>query len=298
MVGRDVHAVTAGCEDCYYVWTGDFEPAQYVSVYILDGEQPALIDTGTGANVEVILDALDQLAIAPGDLAAIVLTHVHLDHAGGAGRLAERCPAADIYVHEDGASHLVDPERLWAGTKRAVGDQIQSYAEPRPVPKSRVNTITDGDRIDLGDRSLTVHEAPGHAFHQVVLQDENGGGVFTGDAAGVKTPGLDQVRESSPPPGFDLEGCLGDIELIQGLDPTMLYLAHFGAHEPDPLLETYADVLERWVESVAETRESLSDESVIEQFARERAPVEAWGALKAREETRMNVRGVLQYLDE
>ncbi len=285
-------------EDLYALWTRDFAPAQYCSVYVLDGEVPAVVDTGTGAHVDRILDALSVLGIQRADLGAIVLTHVHLDHAGGTAALADACPNATVYVHESGASHLVDPERLWKGTKRAVGAQIQAYEKPAPLPEDRIHRVTDGDEIDLGDRTLRVHRAPGHAFHQVVYQDSDDGGVFTGDAMGVLTPGLDRVQPSSPPPDFDLAGCLGDVETIRELDPSRLYLAHYGAHEPNALLGTYPDVLESWVEAVAATRDRLGDAETVDHFAEQAAPVGAWGERKARAETRMNVRGVLTFLGD
>jgi len=282
--------------DLYAIWTRDFAPAQYCSVYLLDTERPAIVDTGTGANVDRILAGLSDIGIEPADLSAIVLTHVHLDHAGGAGRLARACPNATVFVHESGADHLVDPERLWEGTKAAVGEQIQYYAEPRSVPESRVTPLTAGETIDLGERELAVHRAPGHAFHQVVYEEMDRGGVFTGDAAGVLTPGLDAVRQSSPPPGFDLDGCLEDVEMIRSLDPSALYLAHYGQHEPLPLLENYAEVLQGWVRSVAAKRNNVGAEATIEYFATRTGAEAAWGRLKAREEERMNVRGALEYL--
>ncbi|APE95764.1 MBL fold metallo-hydrolase [Halodesulfurarchaeum formicicum] len=282
----------------YYLDPGAFGPATYCSVYLYDTPRPAVIDTGLGTNYQTILDALETLGIDCADL-AIVPTHVHLDHAGGAGYLAEACPEATVYVHEAGASHLVDPARLWAGTRAAVGEQIQYYIEPKPVPEARIVELGDGDRIDLGDRELSVHHAPGHAFHQAVFQDQSTGGVFTADAAGIHTPGVDGVRPTSPPPGFDLAGCLADVEMIQELDPTALYYAHFGPAEPADLLDEYATVLESWVESVADKRAELgADDAVVEYFVSRTDTVEAWGPVKARAETAMNVRGVLEYLDE
>jgi len=300
MATGDLYEATAGdSSDIYYVHTGEFVPATYCAVYVLDTDRPAVIDTGLGTNYEVVLDALSSLGIDPDDLAAIVPTHVHLDHAGGAGYLAEACPNADVCVYEAGARHLVDPGRLWEGTKAAVGEQIQYYTEPRPVPEDRIVELEDGDRLDLGSRELAVHHAPGHAFHQAVFHDREGGGVFTADAAGISTPGLDGVRQTSPPPGFDLEGCLADVETLQNLDPSALYLAHFGDHEPDGLLDEYARVLEGWVEAVAGKRVELEDDdAVVEYFAERTDTVEAWGEIKAREEERMNVRGVLSYLDD
>lgn len=284
--------------DLHYMWTRDFEPAKYCSPYILDAEQPAVIDTGTGANWEAILDAMAELGIEPEALSAIILTHVHLDHAGGAGYLAEACPNADIFVHHRGAPHLVDPERLWEGTTAAVGEQIQNYATPRSISADRIVELDAGARIDLGDRKLVAHPAPGHAFHQVVYEDVASGGVFTGDAAGIKTPGVDRVQPSSPPPDFDLEAALEDIEMIRNLDPNMLYLGHFGPQELSGFLEEYATVLRDWVESVAEKRDAVDREQTVEYFADPSETGDAWGALKAREEARMNVRGVLSFLEE
>ncbi|MFP4529882.1 MAG: MBL fold metallo-hydrolase [Halodesulfurarchaeum sp.] len=298
MATVDLHRATAGkSRDLYYVETGDFDPATYISVYLIDGERPAVVDTGTGANADVLVDALAQLDLSPAELEAIVLTHVHLDHAGGAGYLAEAAPNADVYVHEAGAKHLVDPARLWAGTKAAVGDQIQFYADPRPIEESRIVPLEAGDRIDLGDRELVAHPAPGHAFHQFAFEDQSTGGVFTGDAAGILTPGLERIQPTSPPPDFDLESCLADLESIDDLDPSALYLAHFGDHEPAGFLSRVADVLESWVESIAETRAELGDEQTVEQFAERADTVEAWGPVKARAEARMNVRGAIEYLD-
>mgnify|MGYP006273777717 CR=1 FL=1 len=281
----------------YSLDPGAFGPATYCSVYVYDTPRPAVIDTGLGTHYGTILDALAALDIDCADL-AIVPTHVHLDHAGGAGSLAKACPEADVLVHEAGAKHLVDPGRLWDGTKAAVGEQIQYYTEPRPIPDDRIVELGDGDRIDLGDRELSVHHAPGHAFHQAVFRDELTGGVFTADAAGVHTPGVEGVRPTSPPPGFDLEGCLADVEMIRDLDPTALYYAHFGPADPADLLSQYATVLESWVESVAAKRAELGDDAaVVEYFASQADTVEAWGPVKASAEAAMNVRGVLGYLD-
>ncbi|MFB6110439.1 MAG: MBL fold metallo-hydrolase [Halodesulfurarchaeum sp.] len=293
---RTVSRVSPG-SDLYYLDPGAFGPATYCAVYLYDTPRPAVIDTGLGTNYGTIIDALESVGIDCTDL-AIVPTHVHLDHAGGAGHLADACPGADVYVHEAGARHLADPSRLWAGTRAAVGEQIQYYTEPKPVPEARIVELEEGDRIDLGDRALSVHHAPGHAFHQAVFRDESTGGVFTADAAGVHSPDLDGVRPISPPPDFDLEDCLADVEMIRDLDPSALYYAHFGPTEPDGLLAAYAAVLEAWVNTVAEKRAELGDvDAVVEHVDPETATLEAWGPIKARAETAMNVRGVLQYLD-
>jgi len=300
MAPGDVHAVTIGdCTDLHYVDTGMYDTGEYGSVYVLDAERPAVVDTGIGTNYDRILDALSSVGIDPADVAYLIVTHVHLDHAGGAGFLAEACPNATVAVHERGARHLADPSRLWEGTKAAVGDQIEWYTEPKPVPEERIETLTDGDRIDLGDQELIAHSAPGHAPHQLVFEHPENDAVFTADAAGIYVPSVDAVKETTPPPQFHLERALGDVETIRDLDPSTLLYAHFGPAERADRLAEYERTLEEWVESVADAREAFDDdEAVVEQFAEETPMDSVWGERKARGETAMNVRGVLRYLDE
>jgi glyoxylase-like metal-dependent hydrolase (beta-lactamase superfamily II) len=296
----DVSTVTAGdCTDLYYVDTGMYDVDGYGAVYLLDAERPALVDTGIGTNYERVLGAIDEVGLAPEDIEVVAVTHVHLDHAGGAGFLVEECPNADVYVHESGARHLVDPGRLWAGTKQAVGDQIKFYTEPEPVPEDRLVEITDGDRIDLGDHTLDVHHAPGHAPHQVVFADPANDAVFTADAAGIYAPGPDRLFPTSPPPNFDPEQCQADVDLLHELDPAVLCYTHFGPAERGDRLDVYADLLDEWVDAVAEKRAELGDdEAVIEHFVAEAvAERDMWGAEKADAEVAMNVRGVLTALD-
>jgi hypothetical protein len=156
----DVQTV-ADATDVYYVDTGMYDAAEYGSVYVIDGERTAVVDSGTGGGYDVLTDGLEELGID--SLDAVVLTHVHLDHTGCAGHLLEDYPDAQMYVHERGARHLIDPDRLVAGIKDAVGEQWQYYAGPVPVPEERLTRLADGDKVGLGDRTLTAHEAPGHA---------------------------------------------------------------------------------------------------------------------------------------
>jgi glyoxylase-like metal-dependent hydrolase (beta-lactamase superfamily II) len=292
----DVYEV-GSVADCYYVDTGMYETAEYGSVYIFDTERPAIVDTGIGTNYERILAALSAVGIDPADLAVIAATHVHLDHAGGAGFLVAET-GADVYVHESGARFLADPEDIWAGTKRAVGEQIQFYTEPRPVPVDRIEPVHDGAGIDLGDRELVVSHAPGHAFHQAIFHEPDDDAVFTADAAGIYVPERDAVRETSPPPGFDLEQVVADARTIARIDPETLCYAHFGPAPADERISEYVDVITRWVESVAEKRRELEDDAVVDHFVGSSDIDEVWGAEKADPEVAMNVRGVLRYLDE
>jgi len=285
------------CADVHYVDTGMYDVEEYGSVYIVDAEEPALVDTGIGTRYEDILKAMREVGVAPENLAVIALTHVHLDHAGGVGHLAEACPNATVYVHEIGAPHIVDPERLWEGTKKAVGDQIEYYTEPKPVPAERIVELTDGDGIDLGDHAFEVVHAPGHAPHQVIYYDPAIDGVFTADAAGLFTPSVDAVNVTSPPVNFDLEGALSDIETIRDLDPETLLYGHFGPQPTADRLDEYEDKLDAWVQAVREKRAELGDDAVIDHFVESVDTPAVWSDHKARAEVAMNVRGVLVMLD-
>ena len=295
----DVYPVDVGAvSGVHYVDVGVFGAAERGAVYLIDAARPAVVDTGTGANYERVLDALETVGVAPSELEVIALTHVHLDHAGGAGYLARACPNAEVYVHPIGAPHVVDPARLVDGTKAVVGAQWEHYAEPVPVPAERLTEVEDGDAIDLGDRALDVYHAPGHAPHQVVFHDAADGVVYTADAAGIYVPRIDAVEPTTPPPNFDLEGCIDDVETVRSLDPGVLCYYHYGPAETGDRLDEYERTLVEWVEAVDRKRAELGDdEAVIDHFVAESDLASAWGAEAVRPETTMNVRGVLRYLD-
>jgi glyoxylase-like metal-dependent hydrolase (beta-lactamase superfamily II) len=291
----DVHAVES-VPDCYYVDTGMYDRAQYGTVYIYDTDRPAILDTGIGADREHIFGALDEIGIGREELEYIIPTHVHLDHAGGAGFIAAETDA-DVYVHETGVDFIVDPTRLWEGTKEAVGDRIRFYAEPEPVPADRVHPLEEGDTIDLGAATLDVYHAPGHAFHQAIFHDADAETVFAADAAGIYVPALDAIAETSPPPGFDLEGVIADARLIDDLNPSTICYGHFGPAPADGRIEEYIDVTERWVETIDEMRATLDVAEIAERLIERSETTAVWGERNAGEEIEMNVRGVLRYLE-
>ncbi|MFB6130814.1 MAG: MBL fold metallo-hydrolase, partial [Salinigranum sp.] len=235
-----------------------------------------------------------------GELDYVLPTHVHLDHAGGAGYLAERYPEATVLTHEIGVPHLVDPEGLIEGTKAAVGDQWEFYVDPRPVPEDRIEGLTDGDEVDLGDRTLTVHHAPGHATHQVVFEDDADGVVFTADAAGIWIPDLARLEPTTPPPRFDLDQCLADAGTIADLDPEVLCFGHFGPREyDDALIERYKRILIEWVEAVRQERAERDDDAVVDHFVEtvDADLIETWNERRAEGHASLNSRGVMRYLD-
>jgi glyoxylase-like metal-dependent hydrolase (beta-lactamase superfamily II) len=298
-LGDIYDATAAETTDLYYVDVGMYDTPGYGLVYLLDAERPTLIDTGTGYHHEVVLDAIESVGLTPADIEVIAPTHVHLDHAGGAHLLADACPNADVCLYDAGVQFLADPTAIWEGTKEVMDDRIEFYVEPDPIPKERLVGLGDGETLDLGDHALEVHHAPGHAFHQAVFYDPANDGVFTADAAGINSPAIDGVTHTSPPPGFDLDGCLDDVEMLQNIDPSALYYSHFGDRETGTRLEEYAVVLENWVDQVESKREELADDDAVRTYFAARAETaDAWGEAHAREEERMNVSGVLHYLDQ
>jgi len=177
--------------------------------------------------------------------------------------------------------------------------QWQYYDDPEPVPEDRIRGLEDGDRIDLGDRELVVHEAPGHAPHHAMYHDPDADVVFTADAAGIYVPEVDTVRQTAPPPQFDLDQCLTDLATIEDLAPEYLCFGHFGPREYDPALIGEAKrAYVEWVEAVRAKREALGDDdAVVEHFEAASRDVEFWNPERARADASLNVRGVLAYLD-
>lgn len=283
----------------YYVDLELYDVPRMGAAYILDAERPAIIETGIGKRHHRILRALEALDIAREDVEVVTPTHVHLDHAGGAGYLANECPNATVLTYERGVPHLVDPSRLVAGTKRTVGEQWQYYVEPVPIPDDRVRGIEDGERIDLGDRELEVHHAPGHARHQAVYYDHQADAVFTADAAGIYVPQANRLEPTTPPTQFDLDRSIADVEMLRDLEPATLLYTHFGPRsDAREALSRYERVLGEWVSTIRRQRQRLDDnEAVIDYFIERTEMTDIWGEQKAIPETRMNVQGVLDYLD-
>ena len=143
------------------------------SCYLLEGEEPALVETGPTTSVDTVREGLGALGIGPEDLAHIVVTHIHLDHAGGAGALAPHFPGATVWVHERGEPHLADPTKLVASATRVYGEEALNamFGPVLPVPRERLKAVGDRDVIELGGRSLEVLYTPGHASHHVALLD-------------------------------------------------------------------------------------------------------------------------------
>jgi len=219
--------------------------------YLVDGPAPVLVETGSQTSVPALLATLGRLGIGPRDLSAVVVTHIHLDHAGGVGDVAAAFPSATVYVHEKGARHLVDPAKLVASAALVYGDLLDTlYGRLTPTDAARVRVLGDGEVVDVGGgRTLTAVDSPGHAKHHLAVHDSTSGLLFAGDAVGVRLPDAGILRPATPPPDFDLDLALGSLRRFAARRPTGVALAHFGL-VPDPLdsLEEAEAVLRRWAE--------------------------------------------------
>jgi glyoxylase-like metal-dependent hydrolase (beta-lactamase superfamily II) len=219
--------------------------------YLVTGEAPVLVETGSQTSVPALLAALDELGATPGELAGIAVTHIHLDHAGGVGDVAAAFPDATIYVHERGGRHLVDPTKLVDSAALVYGDLLDSlYGRLTPTPADRVHVLADGEQITVSpNRKLTTVDSPGHAKHHLALHDSDSGLLFAGDAVGVRLPDVGVLRPATPPPDFDLDQALTSLRRFAERRPTGIALAHFGlVPDPDDILAEAEGTLRRWAE--------------------------------------------------
>jgi glyoxylase-like metal-dependent hydrolase (beta-lactamase superfamily II) len=219
--------------------------------YLIRGSRPCLVETGTAPSAPVVRAALDTLGVGPADLATIVVTHIHLDHAGGTGDMAGFYPDAEIVVHERGARHLADPSRLMASARLVYGDALERlFGTLSPTPAKRIRAVDEQGSIDLGDgRRLDSHYAPGHAKHHVGLVDSASGDLYVGDAAGVYLPETGDLRAATPPPDFDLEQALASLRMFSALGPQRLLFSHYGPVDVvEETLQRSADEILVWVE--------------------------------------------------
>jgi glyoxylase-like metal-dependent hydrolase (beta-lactamase superfamily II) len=237
--------------------------------FLIDGTQPALVETGSQSSVEAVRDALAAAGLGPADLRWIIVTHIHLDHAGGVGDMALAYPNATVVVHERGARHLVDPSRLIDSAARVYGPLLDGlYGRMLAVPEDRLVAAADGHRVDLGDgHFLTMVDSPGHAKHHHAVLDEQTGTLLVGDAVGVQLPEIGVLRPATPPPDFDLEDATASLRRFAALRPERVVLTHYGpVDDPAETLAEAEDMLHRWVE-VAERTMTESEEAGLDDVA-------------------------------
>ena len=209
-------------------------PQMDASHVVVSGARAAIVDTGPNTAVPLILAALEQLRVAPDAVDFLFLTHVHLDHAGGAGALMRALPNATCVVHPRGAPHMIDPSRLIAGTRAVYGDELYGtlYGEILPVARERIDIAQDGQRFELAGRSFECVHTPGHALHHHAIVDHATTSIFTGDTFGLSYREFDTARgpwitPTTTPTQFDPAQLKSSIVRLMQFRPRKLYLTHY-----------------------------------------------------------------------
>jgi len=219
----------------------------------------AIIDPGPASTIPVLRLRLHEAGIGLLDIRAVLVTHIHLDHSGACGTLIRANPKINVFVHQRGAPHLVDPSRLVASAARLFGDRMtQLWGEVLAVPKENLRIVQDGDRFGEGGRSLDIAYTPGHASHHVSYFDSSSGIAFVGDAAGGRIRDGQVVLPATPPPDIDTDVMLESVNRILEWRPERLFVTHFG---PATRVKHHAALLEeRLIAWSARVRESLLEE--------------------------------------
>ena len=237
-----------------------------------------LVDPGPESCLEALLAAVGS------EPQALLLTHVHLDHAGAAGALVERFPRLEVWVHDRGAPHLADPTNLLRSAGRIYGDQmLPLWGRVLPVPAGNLRVLEGGETITVAGRELDVEYTPGHASHHVVYFDGSDGTAYVGDVAGVRIPPSDFVRPPTPPPDIDVEAWERSIDLVAWRKPSRLALTHFGSvDDPGPHLDQtrmrlrqQAELAHRMLDEYGDTDEAVDEfTAAVERITRKESDAE------------------------
>ena len=261
--------------DCEYLY-----PGHAAAHIIVDSGRAAFVDVGTNSSVAYLLAGLAELGVPRKAVDYVLLTHVHLDHAGGAGTLMRELPNAVALLHPRGAPHMIDPSKLIAGSRAVYGERLEAlYGTLVPIPTERVRPVADGERVTLGARTLELIHVPGHALHHYAVVDGAHRCIFAGDTFGISYRALDTERgafitPTTPPSQFDPDQLIASIDRLLSYRPESMYLMHFSrvtdvprlgellkmqvsefariarahAHDTDPAASIRAAMLELWLD--------------------------------------------------
>jgi glyoxylase-like metal-dependent hydrolase (beta-lactamase superfamily II) len=218
---------------------------RFISSYLLLGKQVAIVDPGPQTAIPGLITALSELGVAPDKVDFVLLTHIHLDHAGGVGDLIEILPHATVLAHDRAVPHLINPENLWNASRKTLGGLALKYGQIKPVPGERVVAVSDGMELDLGNGiDLQICLTPGHAIHHLSLFEKLQSILIAGEAAGVCLNGA--MRPATPPP-FKLDVTLASIDKLIELNPDRICYGHFGCYSGGVTrLKTYREKLLAW----------------------------------------------------
>lgn len=243
------------------------------SIYLLEQQgHVAIIETGTNNSLPYIEQALQNSGLSFDDVDYVIPTHVHLDHAGGAGELMHKCTNAKLIVHPFGAKHLIDPSKLEAGTIAVYGEEKfrKLYGSIRPIDESRVIEAPDNFTLNMNGRELLFLDTPGHARHHFCVYDKKSNGIFSGDTFGVSYPQLSSdkgrlIFATTTPVQFDPEALINSIDRLMAFKPRTIFLTHFGPITPiDEVVEQLKKSIHKFVEITRE--EESTTENRIEKI--------------------------------
>ena len=248
-------------------WLG--RPRSIAAVLLESGGHRAVLDPGPASTLPRLRELLGARGIDVSDLNAILLTHIHLDHAGAVGALIKENPNLEVYVHETGMRHLADPSKLLASAERLwPGELSRLFGETLPVPFENLRMLKGGETLALGSRNFDVIHTPGHASHHVSYFDSTDGTAFVGDTAGFHIEGQLYVVPLAPPPEINLEAWSASLDAIAARKPARIFLTHFGySNDPEAHIAAYRKNLKRWGALSAKILRSSPDErSALDAF--------------------------------
>ena len=249
------------------LWMG--RPRSIAAALLESDGHRSIVDPGPGSTLDTFRQRLQARGIGVGDLHAILLTHIHLDHAGATGALVRENPRLVAYVHKNGAPHVMDPSKLLASAQRLWPNDLQRlFGEVLPVPAENFRILEGGETLTLGSRRLEVVYTPGHASHHVSYFDNKEGVAFVGDTTGVCIEGNSFVMPATPPPDIDLGIWDSSFAAILERKPERLFLTHFGySDDPSEHIRLFRERLHRWAALAAENlRTAASDSAAMEGF--------------------------------
>lgn len=223
----------------------------FIASYVLIGKRVAIVESGPTSSTPNLILGLKELHVKPEDVAYVAVSHVHLDHGGGAGTLLKHLPKAEVVVHRVGVPHLANPNKLWQQSKKALRWVADAYGKPEPVPEDRIVPATDGVTLEIGSGvELRAVETTGHASHHLSYYEPLNEGVFAGDAAGIYLSDVDAVVPTTPAP-FKLDMALASLDKLANLRPRFLYYSHFGVtRNAVDRLNAYANQLRIWADVI------------------------------------------------
>jgi len=279
------------------------------SVYLVNEEKKALIDTGPATSSAVVLEGLKEAGVTPEEIDYIILTHIHLDHCGGAGVLIRQMPNATVLVHPKGVKHMINPANLVKSMLEVQGeDSIMRHGAVLPISEKRIKAVEDGEEIKLSDQqTLRIIDAPGHAPHEICIHESRNNGVFIGEAAGTYIEEENLIMPESPPPSFDMDLFVETLDKLKDLKPDRLYYAHYGVNENvQECLQKVVDVLKNWEDMIAASLKNnynkMVQREITEQVRDMLAPLRENSPLKydclANEHLPRNVYGFMGYYEK